>query len=310
MPNAPAAYTFRAPTLDDLAAVLHIQQASGIADYGASRLTEAALRATWQPETLTLATDAWLALAPDGAPVAYAEAPQSEPPVWVMFWVLPDYRGQGLEAQLLGLVEARTRAATPAAPLLGRAGDPNLAARQAYEQTGYTRYLSFQIMQVDLDQPPPAPPPLGGITLRPFVPGQDDQATYAADEEASVDKGYHAPLSFADWAARMGRAAATFDPTLWFLAWSGPEIAGVALNYTDPATATGWVDHLGVRRPWRRQGLGQALLLHSFGAFYARGIRTVKLSVDSASLTNAPRLYTQVGMRIVQLYHIYRKEPV
>src|SRR4051812_48413120 len=109
MPTAPAAYTFRPVTWADLPAVLHIQQASGIADYGASRLTEAALRTAWQPEKLTLAADAWLALAPDGAPVAYAEAPQTEQPVWVAFWVLPDYRGQGLEAQLLGLAEARTR---------------------------------------------------------------------------------------------------------------------------------------------------------------------------------------------------------
>src|SRR5690349_116532 len=102
MPTAPA-YTFRAPTPADLAAVLHIQQASGIADFGSSRLTEAALRASWQPEKLTLAADAWLALAPDGAPVAYAEAPQLDQPVWVMFWVLPDHRGQGVEIEFLRL---------------------------------------------------------------------------------------------------------------------------------------------------------------------------------------------------------------
>ncbi|MFN8538009.1 MAG: GNAT family N-acetyltransferase [Thermomicrobiales bacterium] len=60
------------------------------------------------------------------------------------------------------------------------------------------------------------------------------------------------------------------DPALWFLAWDGDEVAGVALNYVAPATGIGWVDHLGVRRLWRRTGLGMALLRHSFASFRAR----------------------------------------
>jgi GNAT superfamily N-acetyltransferase len=292
----------------DLAAVLHIRREAGIADFGAATLTAEEVRAGWDSATLVLDTDTWLACTPDGTPVAYAEVDLSKQPVWGSVWVLSDHRGQGIEAQLLQRIEERTRSQAGATTLFGRASDRNAAAWHAYEQAGYERYLSFQIMQIDLDNPPPAPEWPEGITVRPFVPGQDDQATYAADEESAVDKGYHDPLTFDGWAERMGLRKDTFDPTLWFLAWSGADLAGVALNYYDAATATGWIDHLGVRRPWRRQGLGQALLLHAFGAFYARGIRTIKLSVDSASLTNAPRLYTAVGMRIVQMNHIYRKE--
>jgi GNAT superfamily N-acetyltransferase len=103
-----------------------------------------------------------------------------------------------------------------------------------------------------------------------------------------------------------------FEPGLWFLACDGrsAEIAGVALNLYRQESNTGWVDHLGVRRPWRKKGIGKALLLHSFGEFYRRGIRRIKLSVESRSLTNAPRLYESVGMRTVQPYHIYTKNVV
>lgn len=308
MQKASHPYTFRAPTLADVAAVLHIRREAGIADFGASSLTADGVRDGWASATLALDIDAWLACAPDGTPVAYGEVDLSEQPVWGTFWVLPTHRGQGIEQQLLQRIEERARAVAPTATLLIRASDSNEAAWHAYEQAGYRRYLSFQIMQIDLEGPPPAPRWPEGISVRPFIPDQDDQATYATDEESALDKGYHDPLTFDGWAARMGRHAAGFDPSLWFLAWEGADLAGVALNYAD-ATATGWVDHLGVRRPWRKQGLGQALLLHTFGAFYARGIRRIKLSVDSASLTNAPRLYTQVGMQIVQFYHIYRKGP-
>ncbi len=64
----------------------------------------------------------------------------------------------------------------------------------------------------------------------------------------------------------------------------------------------GFVDDLGVRRPWRKNGLGLALLHHSFGAFYQRGIRHVELSVDTESLTGATRLYERAGMRRAKKY--------
>ena len=127
------------------------------------------------------------------------------------------------------------------------------------------------------------------------------------DEEVSKDKGYYDLLSYEGWVKRMGMEKETFDPNLWFLACEGNEIAGVALNVFAKEANTGWVDHLSVRQAWRKRGIGKALLLHSFAEFYRRGIQHIKLSVDSKSLTNAPRLYESVGMKTVQQYHIYRK---
>jgi ribosomal protein S18 acetylase RimI-like enzyme len=60
----------------------------------------------------------------------------------------------------------------------------------------------------------------------------------------------------------------------------------------------GWVRSLGVRRPWRRRGLGLALLLASFGAFWERGTRTIGLGVDGENTTGAVRLYEKAGMRV------------
>ena len=60
----------------------------------------------------------------------------------------------------------------------------------------------------------------------------------------------------------------------------------------------GYVGTLGVRRPWRKQGLGEALLLHSFAAFRERGWARGTLGVDAASPTGATRLYERAGMRV------------
>ena len=53
----------------------------------------------------------------------------------------------------------------------------------------------------------------------------------------------------------------------------------------------GYVSSLGVKRPWRRQGIAQALLLEAFGEYYQRGKTKVDLGVDAESLTGATDLY-------------------
>jgi ribosomal protein S18 acetylase RimI-like enzyme len=99
-----------------------------------------------------------------------------------------------------------------------------------------------------------------------------------------------------------------FDPTYWYLACQQKEIVGVALNYLANESNIGWIDHLSVRRQWRKRGIGKSLMLHSFRKFYLDGIKHIKLNVDAKSLTNAPKLYESVGMRTVQKYHVFNKE--
>jgi GNAT superfamily N-acetyltransferase len=63
-----------------------------------------------------------------------------------------------------------------------------------------------------------------------------------------------------------------------------------------------------VRRPWRKHGLGLALLHHAFGEFYRRGTREIGLGVDAQSLTGATRLYERAGMHALLHYDSYEKE--
>lgn len=314
MKSLPDDYTIRAAAIDDLRGVLHVQRAARTHDIGLTSFSEADLRGSWDESRLSLIEDTWVALDGEGTIVAYAEIPRSQDnESWCAVYVLPDYRGRGIEDALLPLIKERLHARNLQPKdgpviLYGRAFEANQALQEVFESEGYERNLTFQIMQVDLTEEQPAPEWPTNIEVRTFRLGEDEQAAYEADEEAGQDKGYHTPLTFDAWAQRMGLNKPEFDHSLWFLAWSGGELAAVCLNYIDAATGTAWIDHLGVRRAWRKQGLGMALLRHSFREFQARGITTAKLSVDSGSLTNAPRLYTQAGMAVVQKYHIYRKD--
>jgi GNAT superfamily N-acetyltransferase len=101
-----------------------------------------------------------------------------------------------------------------------------------------------------------------------------------------------------------------FDPELWFLAMDGDEIAGMSLcmRQSREDKDMGWVRTLGVRRPWRRQGLGLALLHHSFGELYRLGQSRVGLGVDASSLTGATRLYEKAGMRPIRQFDSFELE--
>lgn len=71
---------------------------------------------------------------------------------------------------------------------------------------------------------------------------------------------------------------------------------------------TGFVDKLGVRRPWRRRGIALALLYTVFGEFYRRDTHTIILGVDSQSETGAVQLYQRAGMWMERETISYEKE--
>lgn len=150
---------------------------------------------------------------------------------------------------------------------------------------------------------PPAPVWPEGITVRTFIPGQDDRAVFETIEEA-----FEAPFEHWD---EIYTYREDFDPTMWHLALAGDKVVGALLCV--PVPAMGWVDMLGVRRPWRKKGLGMALLLQAFRDLYRRGLRQIALSVGAQNATGAQKLYErrnarcQPGRRLPQATAFGRK---
>ena len=112
-------------------------------------------------------------------------------------------------------------------------------------------------------------------------------------ETMADQAGTFEPETFERWSELYlgGYLGAPFDPALWFIAEESGEPAGICLCRPEWGAdrTLGWVNVVGVRRPWRRQGLGLALLLHAFGELYQRGIERVGLGVHGENPTGAPR---------------------
>jgi mycothiol synthase len=181
------------------------------------------------------------------------------------------------------------------------------AAHELHRREGYTPLRYYWRMEINLTAPPaPASFP-EGIELRPFVREEHARLVLDAQNESFRDHWDHHDLAFERWAPRKFDRR-DFDPTLWVIAWDGrsAEIAGFSQNRY--RQGIGWIGTLGVRRPWRKRGLGEALLLHSFAEFYKRGTTTIGLGVDAQNPTGATRLYQKVGMRAVSEFVVYEKE--
>jgi mycothiol synthase len=175
---------------------------------------------------------------------------------------------------------------------------------------GYGSIRASWTMEIEFGVEAPAEAAVpDGIDIRPYRHPEDERAVYEAHIEAFADHWEYHREPFEQW-REFTVGSRNFDPALWFVAWAGDEIAGYALNYPQRAgdPGYGYVGTLGVRRPWRRKGLGEALLRRSFAALHARGQRKVRLSVDAENPTGATRLYERAGMSVLRQSNTWERE--
>ena len=163
------------------------------------------------------------------------------------------------------------------------------------------RYSYRMLIEFDAPVPPPQWPQ--GIQVRTLRYPEDLEAVYKAQEEAfSEIWGYvERPFeeNFPFWKSYSFEAQ-KLKPELWFLAVEEDTIAGYinSQEKSDNGPDMGWIPTLAVRKPYRRRGLGQALLQHAFRVLQDRGVKRVGLGVDAKNKLGATRLYERVGMHV------------
>ena len=310
--NISTDFLVRPPTMNDLETVHTLLEVCDIAEYGVPDITLQDLRTLWQGPNFNMATDAWMVIAPGDRLIGYADVEHRQHVrIYTLTRVLPEYAGQGIEEYLLQRAEDWAQRRLPLAKpglrvtLNSWASNQNDVAQRSFERVGFEEVRRHWRMEIEMSETPVAPEWPERVAVRTFIPGLDDRIVFAAVDEAFQDHWGHMEGNYEEW-KHWTIERENFDPSLWFLAFDGDEIAGASLCTYQ--MDDGWVDTLAVRRPWRRKGLGIALLLHSFGEFYRRGKYKVGLGVDSQNLTGATRLYERAGMHVARIYISYEKE--
>ena len=307
----PDGFEMRPLRMDDLQAVTDMLNLVSRQVIGVEEFTLADMEREMTSPNFNLETDTRLVIAPDGQIAGYYEVwDLNAPHVRTYCWghIHPDYDNLGLDQPLLAWAKERASQALLLAPsharvvMVSHDYSRNLAAQRRYEAAGLALIRHSLRMVIPMNGHIPAPVWPEGITVRAAVLDDELRAVIHAVRDSFKDHWGFVEGPFEQELERWRHHIDNnedFDPALWFVAMDGDEIAGISLCYpkTDDDPEMGWVGTLGVRRPWRRLGLGLALLHHSFAEFQRRGKLRVGLGVDAQNLTGALRLYYRAGMQ-------------
>jgi len=293
----------RTANASDLSAVVSLAKLYDISIIGEPDVDESDFADAWKNPRTRLADDVWVAVGPKGKLVGYEHCvdPAGNGRVEIEGFVHPDWQGRGIGTILLDRAVRRAQEVAARLPTNARrfvrAGTfvNDHAARDLMDSAGLTRVRHFLRMTIQLAHAPTKTAPPGGIRIAPLAPGESFEAVHGACDQIFKDHWGNTPVAYDAWVT-LRTGGERFDRSLWFIARTPEgELAGISLcsNYPD----MGWVDTLGVRRPYRGLGLAKALLQHSFVELFGRNQQRIGLGVDAESLTGAAKLYESVGMR-------------
>ncbi len=287
--------TLRPPRDDEFDALLELMNAHQLAAFGEADVPADELRSWLTAPSVDVETDIRV-LERDGRLAGYADvdATRDDPPIW---WcdvkIAPDVPEGEVVPELAAWLDAR------AARGLLRVWTSDQDARivEAFTALGFEPIRHSYRMEIALTGDEREPTWPDGISVRTVSEG-DHRLVHGSMIEVWQDTNDPIDETFEEW-AHWRVESPTYDPSLWSLAFADDELAGFAICRPDPIDPNaGYVGMLGVRRPWRRQGLGEALLLHSFAEFRRRGFARGTLGVDASSVTGATRLYERAGMSV------------
>jgi len=299
--SPPDGFTVRPVTPADAPSVNALVVAADEAVQGWSDSTEADLTEWWRE--VELGPDSWV-IEDDASPIAYGVLYPHGEIADLDCYVHPDRKGRGLGTWLLARGEERARErGLPKAHAWALAPDED--ARRLFELRGFSEVRRYYRMLIDMDAAPAEAEWPEGFRVD-TLSLEDAKAFYDAVNEAFADEWNWVSQPFERW-LELRVHAPDVDLSLWFIVREGDEIAAV-LRGDAHRFDSGWVGVIGVRKPWRKRGLGLALLQHAFGEFYRRGETRVALGVDAENSTGATRLYERAGMRVASEAVTFEKE--
>ncbi|TLQ45101.1 mycothiol synthase [Streptomyces marianii] len=180
------------------------------------------------------------------------------------------------------------------------------AARHLAQVLGMTLFRELRQLRRPLSPLDIAEPPLPeGVTVRTFVPGQDDAAWLAVNASAFAHHPEQGSITQRDLDDR--KEEVWFDPKGFFLAERGGEIVGFHWTKLHAEDQLGEVYVLGVRPDAQGTGLGKALTAIGLRHLAAQGVPTAMLYVD-ADNPAALRVYERLGFTTHEVDLMYRTE--
>jgi mycothiol synthase len=291
----------RPATRDDLDATAEMLNEHSRRLHGTADVTPADLLQYWESPDVELGQDVLVA-EENGSIVGYADVGQHGEHVWL------DVRATEPASlpKLLLAIENVAAAKKPDASVMGYTAAEDEPLRDLFSSSGYELVRHSYRMRIDLNGAPSPPEWPDGISVRTMREGEE-RRIYEAQNASFAGTWMFHPEPYETWRHWFVEDP-SFDPSLWFVAECGDDVAGIVIARTpEHEPGLGWIRVLGVVPDHRRQGLGEALLRHTFGEFAQRGLEAVGLGVDAENPTGAVRVYERAGMHVERTNLLFEK---
>ncbi|MBI5348403.1 MAG: GNAT family N-acetyltransferase [Chloroflexi bacterium] len=260
----------------------------------------------------------------DGTMVGYALVwwRASDEGEWVHLcntFLLPDYRSEAIQAAVTDWCETRSREKCVAPESAKRFFQAWVADTATYrsrflQSKGYAVSRNFFLMRyspLDHELEVSLPDHLEFRAVKP----EHIRPIWEARNEAFRDHWGHSAQMETEAAFDSFKNDPSIDLSIWRVIWDTNEnqVAGLSVNSIFKEDnrrygfKRGWVNSLGVRRPWRKQGVGRILLLESLNALRGAGMTESVLGVDAENPTGALNLYKNAGFKVYKRSDVYRK---
>lgn len=221
-------------------------------------------------------------------------------------WVLPECRGRGIGTAMLHWTEDRLRHLAASHPTQGKA---TLAANASETEVDAAALLAhedyrvvFSVIELGMDDLSllrTFPLPEGFVT-RPVV-SADLPSLYRSIDDAYLGDPFSESEPYEAWAEKQT------DLSTWHVAWDAATggIAGQVQAVL--SKGRGEIAEVSVGVPYRRRGLGRALLSRALLGLRAQGIAEALVHTLAENPHRSWHLYESVGFRVVKRFPRYRK---
>lgn len=233
---------------------------------------------------------------------------------FIRFGVIPEFRGRGLEQQLIetAMKELKARGMTAAQTWTESAKEDHI---RLFEGFGFDRVRVFSLMEIDLARLSHNIGENGQVMIKPLRLDIEDDIRlfdWLGNESFSEHFNFR-PHTLEETRAHLLNNPYFKEREFFFSMLNGEAVGYIGIGIDEKYNAEknakiGEVMVIGVLKPYRREGVGTSLMLHALERLRAMGMTGAILGVDDYNITEAMKLYEKVGFKIKKKDFIFERE--
>ena len=250
---------------------------------------------------------------PAGTVHAHVDKLRKDGKGFIRFGVIPEFRGHGVEQQLMETVVAELKARCMTTAQAWADSDQKDRI-QLLEGLEFKRVRVFSWMEIDLANVSQNIGENKQVAIRPLQKDLDEDIKLfnRLDNESFREHFNYRPDTLEETHHHLLSNPYFKEQEVFFAVLNGESVGyigvGIDEKYNlEKKVKAGEIFTIGVLKRYRRTGIGARLMLHGLETLKAKGMTKAILGVDDYNPTKALKLYEKVGFRVKKKHFTFER---